>query len=355
MYLTFRTALIVLCLGILAPPAVAPDAPKADGAASASALAFERSAKNFGRAQEGRIVHIAFPVRNTSEKTVTITGISTGCGCTAVHGNPWALEPGEETEFRFAYDSTGRPGNANQTVTVRTDEEGGRAYRLLFTGTIYTPVRFTQSPLDFGEVLEGTGATRQVSLVSILPQPVMVHSVHSQDERIGVELVEERPFESDDGSGQEFVLELRLSDDMPQRSFATMIMVETSEARNPHRLVVRGRVVGDLSVTPERIFAVLAAGEEESRTVIFRSRGEKPVEIVSVEVDENLPLRVRTESGSAAHEALLHAAVEPPDERGTIQGKVGVTVRSGVSGDMTRIEVPVVLIVRGAAPAQVTD
>jgi len=71
-----------------------------------------------------------YEFRNTGKKAVTITSITSSCGCTVAGSDKTTYAPGESGTIRLEYTPTGPPGVRYYHVGVVTDEVGGRSYDL---------------------------------------------------------------------------------------------------------------------------------------------------------------------------------------------------------------------------------
>jgi len=71
-----------------------------------------------------------YEFRNTGKKAVTITSITSSCGCTVAGSDKTTYAPGESGTIRLEYTPTGPPGVRYYHVGVVTDEVGGRSYEL---------------------------------------------------------------------------------------------------------------------------------------------------------------------------------------------------------------------------------
>jgi len=71
-----------------------------------------------------------YEFRNTGKKAVTITAITSSCGCTVAGSDKTTYAPGESGTIRLEYTPTGPPGVRYYHVGVVTDEVGGRSYEL---------------------------------------------------------------------------------------------------------------------------------------------------------------------------------------------------------------------------------
>lgn len=78
---------------------------------------------NFGSLKAGEVVSFTFIFRNEGTKTLTITEVDSGCGCTEVIIPDKIIGPGEEGQIEIVYNSAGEVGNQLKTITITSNAE----------------------------------------------------------------------------------------------------------------------------------------------------------------------------------------------------------------------------------------
>ncbi len=94
-----------------------PQQPEVDPA-TAGAMEFEETKFDFGTMQEGEKVEHVFTFTNTSINPLTITNARGSCGCTVPEWPREPIAPGATSEIRVKFDSKGKKGPNNKTVTI---------------------------------------------------------------------------------------------------------------------------------------------------------------------------------------------------------------------------------------------
>jgi hypothetical protein len=79
---------------------------------------FSEELHNFGSLNAGELVSFTFIFRNIGTKTLIISKVDTGCGCTKVNIQEKTIAPGEEGQIEVIYDSAGEVGKALKTITI---------------------------------------------------------------------------------------------------------------------------------------------------------------------------------------------------------------------------------------------
>lgn len=86
-------------------------------------LEFESDFHDFGRVIQGEKVSFAFKFTNTGKSDLIITGVSSSCGCTVPEFPKAPIKPGESGKIDVKFDSEGRRGYQNKTVTISSNAQ----------------------------------------------------------------------------------------------------------------------------------------------------------------------------------------------------------------------------------------
>lgn len=122
---------------------------------------------DFKDIQEGKIVNHNFTITNTGGDLLKITSVRASCGCTAANPNKSELKPGESTDIKVTFNSSGRSGNQTKFVYVNTNDPNNNEIRLKFTGNVVSSessaltsnlpkIYLPETQYDFGTVKEGS-------------------------------------------------------------------------------------------------------------------------------------------------------------------------------------------------------
>lgn len=79
-------------------------------------------AHNFGTIKSGSVVTHDFTFTNTGKSDLIIRKTQASCGCTATHPEKNVLKPGETSNIQVKFDTTGKQGKEQKTVTVITND-----------------------------------------------------------------------------------------------------------------------------------------------------------------------------------------------------------------------------------------
>lgn len=81
-------------------------------------LTFEKSTHDFGDIFQNDVVDHVFKFTNTGNEPLIISNIQVTCGCTAPEWPRQPIAPGGKGEIKIAFNSAGKMGKQNKTVTV---------------------------------------------------------------------------------------------------------------------------------------------------------------------------------------------------------------------------------------------
>ncbi len=91
---------------------------------------------NFSTIKRGEKVEHEFLVTNNGKSDLIIRKVRASCGCTAVRPENEVIGPGESTKIRVIFNSAGRLGKQNKTVTVITNDPENSRVILWIKGNV---------------------------------------------------------------------------------------------------------------------------------------------------------------------------------------------------------------------------
>ena len=80
---------------------------------------------DFGTINEGDIVETEFMVTNDGEVDLIISDAKGSCGCTVPQPPKDPIKPGASAPIKVSFNSQGKPGAQEKTVTLTTNTENG--------------------------------------------------------------------------------------------------------------------------------------------------------------------------------------------------------------------------------------
>ena len=81
-------------------------------------IKFEKTEHDFGKINEGEVVHTVFKFTNTGKLPLLIASAQGSCGCTVPQWPRNYIKQGESGEISVQFDSHGKMGQVEKTVTV---------------------------------------------------------------------------------------------------------------------------------------------------------------------------------------------------------------------------------------------
>ena len=102
-------------------------------------LKFEEMEFNFGEIESGEVVEHTFMFTNTGDGPLLITNAQASCGCTVPVWPKEPIEPNGSGEIKVRFDSKGKSGQQNKTVTVTANTQPSQT-KLAVIGNVKSPV-----------------------------------------------------------------------------------------------------------------------------------------------------------------------------------------------------------------------
>jgi hypothetical protein len=88
--------------------------------------------QDLGKVEEGQVVDVAFRFKNTGDKPLIISNVSTSCGCTTIPEKPKGpFAPGEEGVIKAKFDSKNMAGERVREVFVSANTKKSTSHILL--------------------------------------------------------------------------------------------------------------------------------------------------------------------------------------------------------------------------------
>ncbi|MCA9184747.1 MAG: DUF1573 domain-containing protein [Pirellulaceae bacterium] len=243
---------------------------------------FSVTSHDFGVVTRGAKTEFDFEFENIYEEDVHIASVHSSCGCTTpTIVNP-SLKTWEKGAIRARFNTESFVGHKSATVTVVIDKPFPAEVQLTVSGYIRGDVVISPSDVEFGEIDEGNGAERLVT-VSYAGRPTWrIADVQSASTHFAVRLQQTQRTDS----RVDYRMVVRLKDDMPSGFFTDQLLIVTNDQANQSiPLTVRGRVVPSLTVSPASLaLGVLEPGAEVTKSLVVRAK--HPFKIVNLQCDD---------------------------------------------------------------------
>ena len=89
---------------------------------NAPIVTYDMESFDFGDIKPGTKNEHVFNLKNTGKKDLIIHDVKSSCGCTAVSPSKNIVASGESVPLKVVFDSTGKSGRQNKTITVITND-----------------------------------------------------------------------------------------------------------------------------------------------------------------------------------------------------------------------------------------
>ncbi|MEQ8519968.1 MAG: DUF1573 domain-containing protein [Cytophagales bacterium] len=84
---------------------------------------FDKIEHDFGEVSEGNIASHEFTFTNKGSAPIIIQNVRASCGCTTPYWTREPVLPGQEGKIKASYNSKGRPGVFNKTITITSNAD----------------------------------------------------------------------------------------------------------------------------------------------------------------------------------------------------------------------------------------
>ncbi len=88
-------------------------------------IQFNKDLHDFGTIKAGEKVDYTFSFTNTGNADLLVSNAQASCGCTASDYTKQPIKPGKKGMLKVSFDSAGKPGLQQKTVTLTTNTANG--------------------------------------------------------------------------------------------------------------------------------------------------------------------------------------------------------------------------------------
>ena len=90
--------------------------------AAAPVVKYDAESFDFGDIKPGSKVEHTFNLKNAGKRDLVIRDVKSSCGCTAVSPSKNMIAANESVPLKVVFDSTGKSGRQNKTITIITND-----------------------------------------------------------------------------------------------------------------------------------------------------------------------------------------------------------------------------------------
>lgn len=88
---------------------------------NAPEIVFDHESYDFGEIEEGTLAEHEFEFSNTGKEPLILQNVRASCGCTTPSWPKEPILPGQKGKIKAVYNSKGRPGGFNKSITVTSN------------------------------------------------------------------------------------------------------------------------------------------------------------------------------------------------------------------------------------------
>jgi Protein of unknown function (DUF1573) len=103
--------------------AAATPAPPVVAGGKTTTVKFDEMSYDWGTIDEGKKMEHVFKFKNTGTNDMIISDAHGSCGCTVPEWPKEPIKPGKTSQIKVIFDSKGKPGDQNKSVTVTANTE----------------------------------------------------------------------------------------------------------------------------------------------------------------------------------------------------------------------------------------
>lgn len=104
--------------------------------ANAPKIVLDNKTFNFSEIKQGIKIEHEFTLTNSGKSDLHIRKIRASCGCTTVNPDTNVIKPGESTSLKVIFNSAGKIGNQNKSITLITNDPAKTREVLWVKGTV---------------------------------------------------------------------------------------------------------------------------------------------------------------------------------------------------------------------------
>jgi len=103
---------------------------------NAPTIDFNERVYDFGEIAEGKKVEYTFKILNKGKSDLLIRSVKASCGCTAANPTSNVIKPGANTDLKIVFDSSGKLGLQNKTITIISNDPNSSTAILRISGNV---------------------------------------------------------------------------------------------------------------------------------------------------------------------------------------------------------------------------
>lgn len=284
---------------------------------------------DFGKSLGGNKIEYTFTLKNIGQKTLKIIDVVETCACTASVLSKNEIPPGETGSISTVLTVPSDNRLVHESVLVHTDDPIQNPLTLTLKGEAYLPLTTFPERLALGT---------QKPLSQTLEKRVSLH-IQKDVKIIGVGTDSKHMKALLKTDTEIPTVKLQLLGSLPVGKISQSLFVDYTYKgkKGIHDVYIYGEVIGDLQITPDRLFFGLIKDTSSfSKTITIASRDTQPFEITSTESStKSVKVAVVKDKNETSYKLIttISSEVKP----GEVSGEVIIHTSSS---DQPTVRVP---------------
>lgn len=330
-----------------------PDVPSTGGK-----IEFTGLAHDFGVISDDKTVEYDFTFTNTGTGPLEIVRATGSCGCTVPALAKTTYAPGETGTVKVQYNPNHKRGPQATTVTVVTNDDSARNVALSVKTEVRPMLQVDPEVLSIGEVGKGKSKSMTVTVTS-RKQDLSIMGASPTIAALTARVLPGVEAEINGEKVWQYPVEITVPPTAPTGTIQGSVALRTSETGRVVNFAVRGEVMGDVALNPQRVqLQALTPGQTMASTVSLKSRNGRAFKVLEVREQPNgagspvfSGIQVKDDASTTPVSYIVTLGGTAPTTGGAMSGTLYITTDLE---DEREIKVPYYGFVRATPPKAMT-
>jgi len=242
-------------------------------------IQFQENFFDFGKIEQQKTVSHIFKFKNTGTSDLIIDNLKSTCGCTAALVTSKVIPPGASGEIKVTFSSKNFQGEVKRSVYVFSNDPQNSKYTLNIKAYVRAFLEAKPKYIDFGNFKKGESVSKSLVVKNLTNEPITIKDIRSDLKEIKI-----ANFEKEINPNEETVINLTLNLSQPPGNFFGNIEITSAEHPDEKLIVpASGRIIGDITVTPENLyFGIVKKGEKSEQKIKVTNNSETALRLIEV-------------------------------------------------------------------------
>lgn len=146
---------------------------------------FNTDSHDFATVEEGDLAQKTFTFKNTGNQPIILSNVRASCGCTTPNWTREPVMPGQEGKIEVSYNSAGRPGAFNKTITITSNATEATKVLTIRGNVVSDPANDPKMTVErntvaLGKIKKGEAVTYKISFKNDGKKQLQIHNLTSQ-------------------------------------------------------------------------------------------------------------------------------------------------------------------------------